>query len=66
MPIDREPAFPNAKLLSAYPGLTKREYIATHILAGLVVDCDTNPVLNAELAIQHADALLKALEAEPI
>jgi hypothetical protein len=61
------PAFPCGYV--AYPGLTKREYIATHVLAGLVASrwsplagISANPRdTRAEWAVAQADALIAAL-----
>ncbi len=51
-------------------GLTKREYIAAHAMAGLMASYDpergineiSDPQLAARISILHADALLEALE----
>lgn len=47
-----------------FPGLTKREYMATHILAGFAADTNTGSdiEINAKYAVKWADALLLALE----
>ena len=45
-------------------GLTKREYMATHILAGWMGDPSCGHVMTemVQIAIAHADELLKQLE----
>lgn len=43
-------------------GLTKREYMATHILTGLLANADnTNYELHASRAVKAADALIEEL-----
>lgn len=43
-------------------GMTKREYFAVTILAGLVVDYDMGPEDYASVAVRHADSLIAELE----
>lgn len=45
-------------------GLTKREYMATHLLAGIFANAKATTVdgYAQHLAIQHADLLLRQLE----
>ena len=45
-------------------GLTKREMMAMHILAGFLSDCefDVTKQTAAEMAVEQADALLAELE----
>lgn len=48
-------------------GLTKREYFAALALQGIVSDehlCSIDPVANALRAVEHADALIAALNAK--
>lgn len=66
-----EPAFPisvsnDPEDYVAYPGLTKREYAAIQIAAGMLARTrwDGTEVV-AEIAVEHADALLRALERKP-
>lgn len=56
-----DPAFPIAQLL--LPGLTKREYAAIMAMQGILAHhALTYPAVSvAELAIIHADVLLKEL-----
>ncbi len=59
-----ERAFPYVVGLNGIAGgLTKREYIATHILAGYGADSALHSSYEkaAEWAVQQADALLKEL-----
>ena len=56
-----DPAFP-CEDITDFPGLTKREYMATCILAGLLADPD---ILNAaEVSVSVADDLIKELNKE--
>ena len=65
---DGGPAFPlenprmleNGELFNQYPGLTKRDYIAIHVLSGLVVSESHIPsrAATARIAYEFADAML--------
>jgi hypothetical protein len=48
-------------------GLTKREYFALHIYAGMsgIPDSLDNRQINAQTAVMCADALIEALNTEP-
>ena len=50
---------PIARIENQSPGLTKREYIATHIAAGLASDPEILVIV--EPAIEITDALIRAL-----
>ncbi len=60
-----EPAFPINTEGGIFRGLTKREHVATQILAGslggLFISKDTKE-LSVRLAVEYADALLAELE----
>lgn len=53
-------ALPNGDHDWGATGLTKREYIATHVMAGLAAFISPPDV--AGMAVRYADALLAALE----
>lgn len=61
------PAYPAAADNSTYSGLTVREFFAAKVMQGLVVNSGRNslsfesPEIAAEIAVQHADALIEAL-----
>jgi hypothetical protein len=59
---ENQNAFPDEN----YPGLTKREYMATQIMAGFASDPDTGinirNLIAASAAVAWADELLKELE----
>lgn len=59
------PAFPAGSFSTN--GLTKREYIAIHLLAGMMANPNFTdaPDSNAITCIQQADSLLFKLENEP-
>lgn len=59
--MSSNPAFPCPKRIEADPGLSKREYIAAHLLASLVTDKKTMKS-KVTLAVEAADLLLKTLE----
>ena len=62
-----KPAFPNSGY-TTFSGMTKREYIATQILSGIMSDLDSAPAfpsVAAAEAVKLADALLTEL-AKPI
>lgn len=62
-----KPAFPaRVKAMGYTNGLTKREWIATQLLAGSLANPDAgrNLKISAEMAILRADELLKQLNAE--
>lgn len=67
MTNDNEPAFPKTNI-ALTSGLTKREYIASQCLAGLLstitIERDRHSRFLAETAVMHADALLKELSKE--
>ena len=46
-------------------GLTKREYFALHLRAGMMASGDWSPASGAETAVKAADALIAALERKP-
>jgi len=54
----------NTQAFSQFHGLTKREYIATKILAGLCSNNSINPKdkSNIEIIVELTDELLKQLE----
>jgi hypothetical protein len=62
------PAFPVAQesaIHSEWNGLSKREYVATHLLSGLLARGAVTPgqfTSLAELAVSEADELLKILQ----
>ena len=60
------PAHPCADEYKKHNGLTKREYAAIHIYAGLISATDNEGELTAtncaDIAINEADKLLKYLE----
>lgn len=68
--MKNEPAFPydEVKLSTNnnpyevwHPGLSKREYFACHLLAGLITDAEVSQKCGVKLAVEWADALLAAL-----
>lgn len=60
----KRPAFPCVDL--EYHGLTKREYIATAIMQGIILDPNGGNTSHiAKAAIKCADVLLKELAAPP-
>ena len=62
-----EPAFPNHDdtVFAELSGLTKREYFALHLRAGMMASGDWSPASGAETAVAAADALIAALERKP-
>lgn len=64
-----QPAFPLEFPQQECPGLTKREYMAAHLMAAILTTCksdspDAVPEMlacGAQIAVQAADALLAAL-----
>ena len=57
--METKPDEPISRIEHHSPGLTKREYMATHIAAGLVVDDELmNPML---VAVSLADQLIREL-----
>ena len=62
-----EQQFQDEQLIGCTTGLTKREYMAVHILTGLLAGCNENynyandPNIAANEAVNYADALLQAL-----
>ncbi len=62
-PNEEKGAFPCINEDYLQEGLTKREYIATHILAGLRANTDRVPYSEnlARVAIEQTDELLKQL-----
>ena len=60
--METKPDEPISRIENHSPGLTKREYMATHIAAGLVVDDEImNPML---VAVSLADQLIRELNRE--
>lgn len=60
------PAFPTPLTDRPSPaGLTKREYVATHLAAALIAD-DTQHEMVPRVAVRLADALLAALAEAPV
>lgn len=55
--------FKNNQAFSQFNGLTKREYIATKVLAGLLASCNSFPNTNYVIsqAIESTDELMKQL-----
>lgn len=54
----------NNQAFSQFNGLTKREYVATQVLAGLCANSNFNEIVNkthCEIAIRITDELLKQL-----
>ena len=49
-------------IAEAMYGLTKREMIAMHLMAGLADSLRSYPSQCAKIAVEHADALLTELE----
>ncbi len=58
---------PNNSAFNVSCGLTVREYMATHIMAGFAADGGntSTPEENARGAVVMADALIAALNAKP-
>ena len=57
-----EAAMPCANDWAYQPGLTKREYIATHIMSGVAAYSEVGDIRQvAAYAVEWADALLKEL-----
>ena len=60
--METKPDEPISRIEHHSPGLTKREYMATHIAAGLVVDDGImNPML---VAVSLADQLIRELNVD--
>ena len=60
--METKPDEPISRIEYYSPGLTKREYMATHIAAGLVVgDKLMNPML---VAVSLADQLIRELNGD--
>ena len=65
--LGAEPAYPPPSAFPAHPGLTKREYVAIQLAAGMLADESADPGSTyppnglAHRAVEFADALLAEL-----